>query len=130
MKKQQGITLIGAIFILVIVAMLGQYLVNISSMQRQASLINIQAARAYQTANAGIEWGMAQAINGICVDNDVITLNIPNNNFFTTVECTNLGTFTENTETVDVYLIQSQSQYGAIGNPDYVSRRLEAKVMR
>jgi len=121
-------TLIGAIFILVVVALLGQALVNISGMQRQSSLLTIQAARAYQTASAGIEWGMAQALNDNCATETV--LNIPPNRFTTTVNCTNSGTFTENATAVDVYLIQSQSQYGVLGNPDFVSRRLEAKVLR
>ena len=128
MKKQQGMTLIGAIFILVIVAMLGQYLVNISGMQRQASLLTLQSARAYQTASTGIEWGAAQAINGNCAAST--TLNIPNNNFSTTVECTDMGSFIEDTTTTNVYLIESKSEYGIFGNPDYVSRRLEVKVLR
>jgi MSHA biogenesis protein MshP len=128
MRKQQGMTLIGAIFILVIVAMLGQYLINISGIQRQSSLLTLQSARAYQTASTGIEWGAAQAINGICAAST--TLNIPNNNFTTTVECTDMGSFIENVTTTNVYLIQSQSEYGVLGNPDYVSRRLEIKVLR
>lgn len=128
MKKQQGLMLVGAIFILVIVAMLGQYLVNISGIQRQSSLLGLQAARAYQTANTGIEWGVAQAINGTCAASTVLT--IPNNNFTTTVACTSRGTFTENITAVSVFLIESQSQYGVLGNPDFVSRRLEAKIQR
>lgn len=128
MKKQQGMALIGAIFILVIVAMLGQYLINISGLQRQSSLLALQAARAYQTANTGIEWGIAQAINGSCAASTLLT--IPNNNFTTTVACTNKGTFTENITAINVFLIESQSQYGVLGNPDFVSRRLEVKIQR
>lgn len=126
MKKQQGMTLIGAIFILVVVALLGQALVNISGMQRQSSLLVLQAARAYQTANTGIEWGIAQAIAGNCANSTV--LDIPNNNFITTVGCTNQGNFTEDTEIVDIYLINSQGQYSILGNPDFVSRELEVQV--
>jgi len=129
MKKQQGMTLIGAIFILVIVSMLGQFLVNISGMQRQSSLLTIQSARAYQTANAGIEWGAAQVRAGNCAANT--ELNIPNNNFTTNVSCTNVGSYTENVgPAVNVFLLQSQSEYGTFGNPDYVSRRIEATIER
>lgn len=129
MKEQRGMTLIGAIFMLVIVSMLGQYLVNISSMQRQSSLLALQAARAYQTANAGIEWGAAQAINGNCVANTLI--NIPNSNFTTNVNCTNVGSYVEDIgPAVNIFVIQSQSEYGVPGNPDYVSRRIEATVQR
>ena len=132
MKKQRGMTLIGAIFILVVVALLGQALVSISGMQRQSSLLALQAARAYQTANTGIEWGATQAINGNCseIADTVTILAIPNNNFTTTVTCIYKGAFTENTTEVKVFLVQSQSQYGIFGNPDFVSRSLEASVQR
>jgi MSHA biogenesis protein MshP len=129
MKQQRGMTLIGAIFMLVIIAMLGQYLVNISGMQRQSNLLALQAARAYQTANAGIEWGAAQAIAGNCAANTLI--NIPNNNFTTNVDCTNISSYIEDIgPEVNVFLIQSQSEYGLPGNPDYVSRRIEATIQR
>ena len=120
-------TLIGAIFILVIVSLLGKFLVNISSVQRQTSILALQSARAYQAANAGLEWGIAQVVNnGNCAANIVLAPAI--GNFTTTVICAPHGNFTENTQTVNVFLIISRSDYGNFGDPDYVSRTLEVKV--
>lgn len=128
MKRQQGMTLIGAIFILVIVALIGQYLVNVTSTQRQTGLLAIQSAHAYQAANAGLEWGIAQVVNSNnCPASTAITL--PNSNFTVTVTCTANGSFTENVSLTNIFLIESQSQYGTFGNPDYVSRHLEVKVL-
>jgi MSHA biogenesis protein MshP len=125
-RQQKGMTLIGAIFILVIVSLLGQFLVNISSVQRQTSILALQSARAYQTANAGIEWGIAQMIaTNTCVGT---TLTPALHNFTTTVSCVSHGNFTENTQTVNVFLITSDSRYGTFGDPDYVARSLEVKV--
>ena len=126
-QQQKGMTLIGAIFILVIVSLLGQFLVNISSVQRQTSILALQSARAYHTANAGLEWGIAQVVvSNNCVANTTLAPAI--NNFTTTVTCSEHGNFTENTQTVKVFLITSQSGYGNFGEPDYVSRTLEVKV--
>ena len=132
-QQQKGMTLIGAMFILVIVSLLGQFLVNISSVQRQTSILALQSARAYHTANAGLEWGIAQVVvSNNCVANTTlapaITIVSAINNFTTTVTCSEHGNFTENTQTMNVFLITSQSGYGNFGEPDYVSRTLEVKV--
>jgi MSHA biogenesis protein MshP len=125
--QQKGMTLIGAIFILVIVSLLGQFLINITSVQRQTSILALQSARAYQTANAGLEWGIAQVVaSNNCAGNTTLAPAI--NNFTTTVTCSAHGNFTENAQTVNVFLITSQSGYGNFGDPDYVSRTLEVKV--
>lgn len=129
MKRQQGMTLIGAIFILVIVALIGQYLVNVTSTQRQTGLLAIQSARAYQAANAGLEWGIAEVVlNNNCPASTALSL--PNSNFTVTVTCNTNGTFTENVSTTNIFLIQSQSEYGSFGSPDYVARNLEVKILR
>jgi MSHA biogenesis protein MshP len=126
-QQQKGMTLIGAIFILVIVSLLGQFLVNISSVQRQTSILALQSARAYQTANAGLEWGIAQVVaTSSCAGSTTLTPAL--NNFTTTVSCAPHGNFTENAQTVNIFLITSDSHYGTFGNPDYVARSLEVKV--
>lgn len=128
MNKQKGITLVGAIFILIIVSLLGQYLINITGVQRQTSLLALQSARAFQAANAGIEWGMDRIINGAgsCVASTTLTPNITN--FSTTVSCTQLGSYTEDSDTVAVYRISALSEYGSYGQIGYVSRELETII--
>jgi len=126
--RQQGITLIGAIFVLIIVSLLGQYLINIAAVSRQNTLIALQSARAYQAANAGIEWGSFQIINngGNCPAST--TLNPAINNFTTVVSCNLLGSYEENTITRSIYRITARSEYGVYGQLDYVSRQLQAIV--
>jgi MSHA biogenesis protein MshP len=128
MNKQSGITLIGAIFVLVIVSLLGQYLVNIASVQQRTTILALQSARAYQTANAGIEWGISRIINsgGSCVANTTLSPNI--NNFTITVSCQLLGSYSENTITQNVYQITAKSEFGSYGNPDYISRTMQTTI--
>jgi len=127
MNNQKGITLIGAIFVLIIVSLLGTYLVKIYSVQQKTSILALQTARAYQTANAGIEWGIANIINnGNCIPSTTLTPTF--DNFSVTVSCQQLGSYTENTKTKNVYLVTAKSEYSVYSNPDYISRRMQTTI--
>jgi len=128
MNKQTGFSLMAAIFVLVIVSLLGQYLLRISGVQRQTSILALQTARAQMAANAGIEWGSYQIINnsGNCPASTDISPAI--NNFSTKVNCTQLGSYDENGSIMTIYRITAHSQYGSYGDVDYVSRQLQALV--
>ena len=49
--------MVSALFILVVLAVLGAAMASISSRQQRASASELNAARAYQSARAGLEWG-------------------------------------------------------------------------
>lgn len=57
MKRLHGFAILSAIFILVVLAALGAFIVSIASSQQLGSALDVQGARAYQAARAGIEWG-------------------------------------------------------------------------
>ncbi len=125
MKYQQGITLIGAIFVLVIVSLLGQYLINIAGVQRQTSIMSLQSSRAYQAANAGIEWTIANVIANSSCPATPPTSFTSLVGFTVTTTCNNLGNFDENGIISTIYQINTTSQFGSYGQIDYVSRKLE-----
>lgn len=56
--RQRGFTIVSAIFILVVLAALGAFIVNVSTNQQIGSALDVQGVRAYQAARAGIEWGI------------------------------------------------------------------------
>jgi MSHA biogenesis protein MshP len=58
MKRLRGFAIVSAIFILVVLAALGAFILNISSSQQIGSALDVQGVRAYQAARAGIEWGL------------------------------------------------------------------------
>jgi len=127
MMYQKGITLVGAIFVLIIVSLLGQYLIKITGVQRQTSIMTLQSARAYQAANAGIEWGIDRVVNSAsCVGSTELTPDI--GNFTTTVLCNTVGTYNEDGTEVTIYQITTESEYGSYGQIDYVSRELETII--
>jgi len=128
MIRQQGITLIGAIFVLIIVSLLGQYLITIAGVQRQTSLLALQSARAYQAANAGIEWNIAKVVSS-----HSCPASAPSNfsgltGFTVTTTCVNLGGFDENGNITTVYQLNATAQFGSYGQADYVSRKMEVII--
>lgn len=125
MNRQGGITLIGAIFVLIIVSLLGQYLVTISSVQHQTSLLALQSSRAYHAANAGIEWGIASVIATNSCPASPPTSFAGLTGFVISTSCNNLGNFDKNGTITTVYRLNVTSQFGSYGQADYISRKLE-----
>lgn len=128
MKHQKGITLIGAIFVLIIVSLLGKYLINITGVQRQTSLLALQSARAYQAANAGIEWSIAKTVASNSCPGSAPTNFSGLAGFIVTTSCTDLGVFDENGISSFIYRLSSTAKYGSYGDIDYVSRKLEVSI--
>ena len=72
---QRGIAIVSAIFILLVLAVLGAFVINITTTQHMSSAQDLLSARAYQAARAGIEWGEYQVtINGSCVASTTLTM--------------------------------------------------------
>jgi MSHA biogenesis protein MshP len=65
--RQSGVGLVTAIFLLVVLAGLGVAMVGLFTSQQASANLDLQGARAYQAARAGIEWGVYQRLhNGAC----------------------------------------------------------------
>ncbi|NOY13818.1 MAG: pilus assembly protein MshP [Deltaproteobacteria bacterium] len=123
LKNQAGFTLVQAVFILVVLALLGAAMMRLIGVQSSTSIFALQGARAYQAARSGLEWGAAQAGSGAACNG---TMSIEG--FSVTVSCSSQQ-FTEGSApSYLVYRISSMATYGTYGSPDYVQRRLESKV--
>ena len=57
--RQSGFAAIAAIFLVVVLAALGGFMVTFSNTQQLTSAQDIQGTRAYWAARAGLEWGVA-----------------------------------------------------------------------
>jgi len=58
MRRPRGFAIVSAIFILVVLAALGAFVLNVSTSQQIGSALDVQGVRAYQAARAGLEWGL------------------------------------------------------------------------
>lgn len=66
--RARGFSIVAAIFLLVVLALLGAAIVYVTGLQQSGHQLDILGARAYQAARAGIEWGAFQVLdpnNGI-----------------------------------------------------------------
>jgi MSHA biogenesis protein MshP len=124
LSSEKGFSIITALFILLVLAVLGGFMVTMSGVQSRTSLWAFQGAQAYHAARSGLEWGSFQALNGSCVP--FTPLNIEG--FNVTVNCQQQGPITEGNQSYSVYQLTALAEQGIYGNGDYVSRQLQARV--
>jgi len=122
-NNQHGFTLVQAIFVVVVLALLGAVMARLIGVQSSTPVFAIQGARAYQAARSGLEWGAAKAgADESC--NGTMTIE----NFNVTVSCTS-QLFSEGPiDPYNVYRISATATYGSYGSVDYVTRTAEMKV--
>ena len=124
LKNQAGFTLVQAIFILVVLSLLGVVMMRMIGTQSTTSAFALQGTRAYQAARSGLEWGAARAAGGNCVASTTMTIGV----FSVTVNCASTA-FTEGADpTYSVFHLSSIAEFENYGSPSYVQRRVEAKV--
>jgi len=128
--RQRGFSLVAAIFIVVVLAALGAFMVTLSALQHATASSAVQGARAFQAAQSGIEWGIYQALNGAACDGTPGSFGLSGpglDGFQVTVVCT-FTQHQERSDTYNVYTINSAATFGTFGNPDFASRSLVATV--
>ena len=60
---QRGFSIVTAIFLIVVLAALGVFIVSITGLQQSSQQADLQGVRAYQAARAGIEWAAFQVLD-------------------------------------------------------------------
>lgn len=102
--------MITAIFLLVVIAVLGAYIVSVSTTQHTTAALDLQGSKAYQAAYAGMQWGVFQALqNTSCVSGVGVSIALTGNlaGFSATVVCTSTPPYTEGSTTRTIYRITS-----------------------
>lgn len=124
-RREEGFGLVGAIFILVVLAFVGAIMVSVSGVQRRTSSLGLLGARAYHAGASGIEWGMYQALTGgVCPVPTTLNLNEGGvAGFSVDVSCSSTQ-HQENGTNLTVYEIVAVAENGSLGDFDYVRRRL------
>lgn len=136
-QKQKGVALVAAIFLLVVLAALGVYLVQMAGTQRATSLFALQGARAYHAAKSAVEFGVHQALNNSAIAcgtapaspvNQTISFSEGGLQGFSASLSCEYTRHDENGDCFNVYVINVQASRAAYGTADYVSRRLQTTV--
>jgi len=128
LKGQRGISLVPALFLLIVLAALGIVAVRLTAVQQQTVVLAMQSARAYAAARAGADWSAYQAlVNATCGNSNLTLTEAGLAGFSVQTSCTS-SAHAEGPNTVTVYVIDAFASAGAYGTPDYVSRRVRSTV--
>ncbi|HUW29962.1 MAG TPA: hypothetical protein VMV97_15315 [Sulfuriferula sp.] len=128
-SAQRGFAIVAAIFLVVVLAALGAFMLTFSSVQHITSAQDIQGARAYQAARTGIEWGAYQVLQkSSCTPSTSLTPGGTQAGFSVTVQCNSFPSTTEGGNVVAMYQITSTASQGTLGSATYVERQLQATI--
>ena len=127
--RRDGFTLMGAVFLLVIVSVLAAGMIQLVGASRGGALLGVQGARAYYAAQSGIEWATGElvAAPATCPAAAFAVVEGGIAGFSVTVTCART-THQENGIDYGVVRFTSLAERGVFGDDDYVSRRVEAVV--
>jgi MSHA biogenesis protein MshP len=145
---QQGFGVIAAIVVLVLLAALAAAIVRIGATAQAGQAQDINAARAWQAARAGTEWGLYQALKGAWVNcaagtSQPLDLRADTGGMRVTVSCRSLA-YNEGeaspgvpqqrrTYTIDAVACNAAAtcpDNGAATQPGYVERRRQVQVVQ
>jgi MSHA biogenesis protein MshP len=62
-ERQKGFSLVAAIFLLVVLALMGALIASVSGMQQAGGQLDLLGVRAYHSARAGMEWAAHQIVD-------------------------------------------------------------------
>jgi MSHA biogenesis protein MshP len=153
--RQRGFSIVAAIFLLLVLALLGAVVVSVIGIQQASSQLDLLGVRAYHSARAGMEWGARSVLDpdntlnpGSCSPvvmpscpaspTNLNTLAASLSSFTVTVTCTQTADTTEGNRNVRVFTLVAtacnQPSGGACPNPapagEYVERQLQASLAK
>lgn len=128
-RRQGGFSLVGAVFILVVLATAGGFLLDITGVQRETTNLILLQARAERAARAGLEWGVRRILlaPGSCPVASFSLAESTLAGFDVAVTCTS-SDHVETGTTTTIYRLQAKAERGSFGQRDYVSRTLAATL--
>lgn len=127
---QQGFSLMSAIFLVVVVALIAGYAVSIGNAQRSGSSLGLLGARAGFAVQSGVEWAVATVLttHACPAAGTHFTPAGPGlAGFDVSVDC-QAQPVTEGATSYTMFALDVQVSHGNEGGEDYLFRRVTAQV--
>lgn len=129
---QQGFAAIAAVFIVVVLAALGAFMVTLSNTQQLTAAQDVLGSRAYWAARAGLDWGIPQVMANNACPAALATFVVDDFNLEVSCEAT---PYDDEGNTVTMIRLTSlactQSPCGTgVGSMSYVERSVSASIER
>ena len=140
-RPQHGFAAIAAIFLLVVLAALGGFMLTFSNTQQLTSAQDIQGSRAYWAARAGLEWGIGSVAASTatpppCPANTILPGGTAtfDGGFTVSVTCVRNGyeeaPLTPGTPNRFLYQFTSVASTGTVGSVGFIERSVSASMER
>lgn len=126
MSKFRGFALPSAIFLLVILSLLGAFMVSLSTSQSITSAQDVQGARAYRAARAGIERALFSLQSATTCA--AVPASLPIDGFSVAINCTPAAHDEGGVPKYIFWVTATATAGGSIGNIAYVERAVSAFV--
>ena len=141
---EAGFVLPTAIFLVVILAALGGYMVTLARTSHMSGALDIQGSRAFQAARAGIEWATWQIVDPqnllptptpcpasptTVASPGTVPLAGTLSGFTVVVTCRYFPEV-DGTANVAVYQVTSTASFGTPGTVDYVERQIQGSFSK
>jgi len=123
-RGQGGFAIVGALFLLVVLAALGAYAVRIHMTQRHDALLELQELRARAALDAGVEYAAARLLaSGANNCANLATLANVAGSFTVTFNNCQYVQQLVNGVPVHIHTVNVVTSSGAYGNPEFVIRQ-------
>lgn len=126
-RTERGFSLVSTLFILVVLAALGGYMLRLNVSQHATTTLSLQSVRAWYAATSGLEWTVYQInTGGGC---PALPSSFSAEGFTVNVTGCSAYPVSEGEHSYTLYDIQVTAQRGSFGSVDFVSRKLRASVV-
>lgn len=133
---QQGFLLPAAIFLLVILAGLGAYAINLTTVQQTTSTQDVQGARVYQAARSSVEWMAYQVLapgSTALVNCPASSSTLNLDGISVTVDCERapVDYYEQGSDhTIAMYDITATASFGTAGTTGYIERQIQVTLSK
>lgn len=122
-KKQTGVSVVTAIFLVIILALMGVSMVSILTTSQQSISQELTSAKAYMAGRSCLQWGLYQAIfDADPGNNDPHTLNFNNSGLINTRCVTTFDAI--NNDGLRFININTTASFGNIADPEFSQRTM------
>lgn len=131
-KRQKGVSIVAAIFLIVILALMGAGMVSLLATSQQSINHEITSAKSYMAGRTCLQWSMYQMIYSPGTHNGTINnfnVNTSSNLYNSTciVDINLIPDADNNNPPLNFYNINVTASYGDITSPDYSKRKMRVQ---
>lgn len=126
-RRACGFTLVSTLFLLVVVAGLAGYLVNLSVAQHSSGALALNTLRGRYAALGGLEW-VSYRIANVDADCPPVPSSLAIDGFTVTLSGCTTTDVTEGSDTYRLHDVVVRAERGAFGDADFVSLAVRATL--